>query len=393
MKICAVICEYNPFHLGHRHQLSEMRERGAVIAVMSGSFTQRGDAALISKYERAEAAVACGADLVLELPFPYSASPAERFAAAGVDIVDALGCVDELCFGSESGETLRLVAAAENSMRADFREALAARLAAGHEIPWRAAFAEVYAERFGETVFDGSNDILAVSYIRRLIEKNSAVRPVALRRIGEHYNGGGSEEFLSASSIRGLLARGDLEDALRAVPPAMARKLREAVETGRLAKSRLLYPLFASLMRSGRTANVPDVPEELASRMADAALHARDMEEFLASATTKRYSASRVRRALLYMLLNVSDADIAGVAYTTVLAANARGRELLATMRKTAKIRVVTKPADALIEKENENVARAASLAARADSIWELLCGNPRDGAAMVRERPRIENT
>ena len=124
MKICAVICEYNPFHLGHAYQLAEMQKRGAVIAVMSGSFTQRGDAAVLSKYDRAEIAVRCGADLVLELPFPYSSAPAEIFGGTGVRIAHALGCVDELCFGSETGDISSLVLLTERLQSEDFREAL-----------------------------------------------------------------------------------------------------------------------------------------------------------------------------------------------------------------------------------------------------------------------------
>ena len=100
MKITSVICEYNPFHLGHAYQLSEMkkRENAAVIAVMSGSFTQRGTPAILSKYERAKTALLCGADLVLELPFPFSSARADIFGASGVKILSSLGCVDEICF-------------------------------------------------------------------------------------------------------------------------------------------------------------------------------------------------------------------------------------------------------------------------------------------------------
>ena len=390
--VCAVICEYNPFHLGHAYQLSEMKRRGDVIAVMSGSFTQRGDAALLSKYERARAAVLGGADLVLELPFPYSSSRAERFAAGGVDIVCALGCVDELCFGSETGDLAALEIAAENASSAEFRSALDARLAADHAIPWRTAFADVYAELFGgDAVWRGSNDILALSYMMRLRENASLVRPVALRRIGEAYNGGGMDGFRSASSIRRLLEQGNAEEALAAVPKATAEALRTALDAGHIAYTERLFPLFAALIRTGRTEvldDVPDVTAELACRMMNAARQAQGMEAFLSLAVTKRYSESRVRRALLSALLDVKNTDVSGVNYTTVLAANARGRELLSVMRKTALIDIITKPADYALC--GDAVKRAFSLASRADSIWELLCDAPRDGMAMMREKPRI---
>lgn len=391
-KICAVICEYNPFHLGHAYQLSRMRARGDVIAVMSGSFTQRGDAALLSKYERAHAAVLGGADLVLELPFPYSSARAEVFAAGGVDIVCALGCVDELCFGSETGELAALEAAVENASSAEFRAALNARLEADHALPWRMVFADVYAERFGEdSVWRGSNDILALSYIMRLRENASPIRPVAMRRIGEGYNGGGTDGFRSASSIRRFLRAGNAEAAFAAVPQETADVVRTAIDAGHIAYTERLFPLFAAWIRSGRTEtldDVPDVTAELACRMANAARQARDMEEFLSLTVTRRYSRSRVQRALLSVLLGVKASDFSGACYTTVLAANARGRELLSVMRKTASIAIVTKPADAALR--GDAVRRAFSLSSRADSVWELLCDAPRDGMAMMREKPRI---
>ena len=124
MKIYAVICEYNPFHLGHAYQLSELKRKGAVVCVMSGSFTQRGDASVLSKYDRAELAVRSGADLVLELPFPYSSASAEIFGRAGVRIADALGCVDALCFGSETGDTESLIALSDRLRAENFQNAL-----------------------------------------------------------------------------------------------------------------------------------------------------------------------------------------------------------------------------------------------------------------------------
>lgn len=132
MKISAVICEYNPFHPGHAYHISEVKKNSdAVIAVMSGSFTQRGIPAVISKYERAREAIAGGADLVLELPFPYCAASAEYFARAGVDIAERAGVVLELSFGSESGDAEALMKIAENMNSIAFDRALAEASAEG----------------------------------------------------------------------------------------------------------------------------------------------------------------------------------------------------------------------------------------------------------------------
>ena len=114
-KVAAVICEYNPFHAGHAYRLAQTRSLGAthIVAIMSGSFVQRGEPAMFSKWSRAKCALACGADLVLELPLPWCMSSAEGFARGGVALAHGLGCVDLLSFGSELGETSPLLQAAE----------------------------------------------------------------------------------------------------------------------------------------------------------------------------------------------------------------------------------------------------------------------------------------
>lgn len=388
MKICAVICEYNPFHFGHAYLISEMKKRGAVVAVMSGSFTQRGEPAVISKYERARAALLGGADLVLELPFPYSSSCAERFASAGTDIVSALGCVDELCFGSEAGNIDSLWGAAERTASSAFADAVKSRLSEGHGISYRSTVSEVYKKLYGAELCGGSNDILAISYLARLNQTASSVRPVAVKRIGEAYDGSG-EGLPSASTVRKMLVDGDFDAVSRSVPSFMGEMLRSAAARGGIADGEKLFPIFAGLVRSGREeifGGVPDMTAELSARLRMAALHARDEEELLSMTETKRYSRSRIRRGILYTLLGVKAENLAGACYTTVLAANETGREILSSVRRSARIPVVTKPAD--YRQYGETVRRAFELSARADSIWELLCAAPRDGAAMMREKP-----
>ncbi len=390
MKITSVICEYNPFHMGHAHQLSEMKTRGAIIAVMSGSFTQRGSAAVISKYERAKNAVLCGADLVLELPFPFSAARADIFGAAGVSILSDLGCVDELCFGSETGELTPLMTADKRLSSTEFQTALAEKLSQNRALSHRAAMSEVYAALYGkEEVLTGSNDILALSYLAALREKKSDISPVALRRIGESYNGEGAG-FASATSIRKMLRKDDFDAVKAAVPPETADILADSLEKGEIADEEKLYSLFASLARTRESIinTIPDIPTELAARMIKAAKYAKNAEEFLALSETKLYSRSRIQRGMLYAVLGVKNEDFASVPYTTVLAANAKGREILSHIRKTAKISIITKPADAA--NFGEAVSRAFSLSAKADSIWELLLPSPHSGERMMREHPRM---
>ena len=391
MKICAVICEYNPFHLGHAYQISEMKKRGAVIAIMSGSFTQRGDAAVLSKYDRAEIAVQCGADLVLELPFPYSSAPAEIFGGAGVRIAHALGCVDKLCFGSETGDISSLLLLTDRLQSDGFHEALSAYLEKNHAESYRTAVGKVYRNFYGEDFpTEGSNDILSLSYLSALRTLRSEITPVAIIRKGENYNGGG-EGFASATSLRALIKSRNWERLFQLAPKETAEKLWTASKEGSLADSNRLFPLFAALVRTREQKEISDlydIPHDLAARLWKYGREARSMEEFLSLAVSKNDSPSRVRRAMLTVLMNVKKNDAREVPYTTVLAANETGREILSKLRKTASIPLITKPADA--KRFGENVARAAALSANADAVWELLCDTPRAGNAMMKEKPRM---
>ena len=390
MKLTSVICEYNPFHMGHAYQLSEMKKHGAVVAVMSGSFTQRGTPAVLSKYERAKTAVLCGADLVLELPFPFSSARADLFGAAGVKILSSLGCVEEICFGSETGDIAPLLEAEARLSSPAFQNALAKTLSENRNISHRAAMTAVYRSLYGaDSALTGSNDILALSYLAALREQKSTIKPTTVKRIGETYNGEG-EGFSSATSIREMLKHHDLEAVKRAVPQTSAEILIKSAENSEICDEDRLFSLFALLARTREDLllEIPDIPSELAFRMIKSAKIAKNTEEFLSLAETKLYSRSRIRRGMLYAVIGVKKEDFDKVLYTTVLAANQTGREILSRIRKTAQIPIITKPADAV--NFGEDVSRAFALSARADSVWELLLPAPHSGERMMREHPRM---
>lgn len=390
MNLTSVICEYNPFHMGHAYQLSEMKKEKAVVAVMSGSFTQRGTPAVLSKYERASIAVLCGADLVLELPFPFSSARADIFGAAGVKILSSLGCVEEICFGSETGDIAPLLEVEARLSSPAFQNALAKTLSENRNISHRAAMTAVYRSLYGaDSALTGSNDILALSYLAALREQKSPLKPTTVKRIGEAYNGEG-EGFSSATSIREMLKRHDLEAVKRAVPQKCAEILIKSAKNGEICDEERLFSLFALLARTREDLllEIPDIPSELAFRMIKSAKIAKNTEEFLSLAETKLYSRSRIRRGMLYAAVGVKKEDFDKVLYTTVLAANQTGREILSRIRKTAQIPIITKPADAV--NFGEDVSRAFALSARADSVWELLLPAPHSGERMMREHPRM---
>ena len=214
MRVFGIICEYNPFHRGHKWQIDELRrlageEECAVVCAMSGDFVQRGDFAIERAHARAEAAVYGGADLVLELPLPWAISSAEGFARGGVSILVATGVVDTLVFGSECGNAAKLQRAAKALLRADFPDALREELAKG--LSFAAARESAARALIGEdaAVLREPNDILGVEYCKALLQSGSTIAPLAILRKVVGHNGGAAKGFASASHIRELLTNGE----------------------------------------------------------------------------------------------------------------------------------------------------------------------------------------
>ena len=214
MNICGIVCEYNPFHKGHLFQLEESKyrlgEETVTVGVMSGDYVQRGEAAIFSKFARAEAACRCGVDLVVELPLPWALSSAEGFAAGAVAILSALGCT-HLSFGSESGDLEGLEALAECLLNPLALEAVKKRMAAEPNLSFAAARQLVLEEKVGEQakLIEKPNNILAVEYLKAIYRQNAAMTPITVKRCGSGHDQAGEGELRSASELRQMLRRGE----------------------------------------------------------------------------------------------------------------------------------------------------------------------------------------
>ncbi|MCI8387526.1 MAG: nucleotidyltransferase family protein [Clostridiales bacterium] len=382
MKIIAIICEYNPFHNGHKYQLDELRRRfgadSSIIAIMSGSFVQRGDAALLDKYARAEMAVRCGCDLVLELPAPWSMSSAEFFARGGVEIAAALGIVDVLAFGSENGD---LTALCEVAARLDSDEFAVAFEKAKRRSPDRQVGVlrgEVCRTLFGDEniasdVFGGSNDLLAIEYIRAIKRVNSRVsvhndelplkqvEPYAIKRIGNTYNsdklsiGNNSDnpQYASATAIRRLIFSENTDNVINSIsahiPAPAVDIMKRELEAGRLHRLANLDIVVTAFLRLDwrRMSGKMEVSGGIENRLHSAALRECTVNGIVEAACERRYSRSRLRRALIGSMLGFTMRECEEIPrFASLLAANARGRELLAALRKTASIAILSKPSD-----------------------------------------------
>ncbi len=360
MKTIGIIAEYNPFHKGHEAQLGLLRARFGedctLVAALGGCFTQRGEAALFTKYARAEAAVRCGADLVLELPLPWAASSAEGFARGGVGVLSALGCVDALAFGSECADLGRLEKIAE--LTADGRCDALVREALGEGMGYAAARQKALEALAGEALPElrARNDILGVEYLRALRVQGSRMAPLPLPRFGD---------FPPASALR------QKADFLPDLPEAAAEVFRRETMLGRRAEPERLDAAILARLRSmtdPELAALPGAAEGLENRLKKAALTAGTLDELVSLAATKRYPAARIRRMALAALLGIPAGMEKGLPpYLRVLALNQRGAALLHSASPS--LPVVTKPADGRGE--------VFRLEARACGIYALAFPDP----------------
>lgn len=355
MRVVGIVTEFNPFHNGHALLLERAREAmgedTAVVCCMSGDFVQRGEAAVWSKFARAEAAARCGADLVFELPLPWALSSAEGFARGGVGLLAALGVVDCLCFGSECGETEPLERAAEALLSPALAAELRRELESG--IPFAAArqraLAAVTDEETARLV-ETPNNILAVEYIRAIYELGLDLGFMTVRREGAEHDGQGEGSIRSASELRSRIAAGKscsgfMPDAALAVFEREAERgrgpvLMETLEPMLLARLRMLPDEELS--------RLPDASEGLGNRLRAAVRDEPTLDGVLAAAKSKRYALSRIRRMTMCACLGVREGMAEGVPpYARLLAASERGRELLRRAQDKSRIPIITKAAAA----------------------------------------------
>ncbi len=385
MRIAGVIAEYNPFHNGHAGQLAELRRRGfeAVVTVCSPGVVQRGEPALFPTPVRAGAALAGGADLVLSLPAPYALKSAEGFAAAGVSLLTALGCVDTLCFGAETLTGDHAMEIARLMESEAFTAALRERLAAGLPLAAaRAAAADLLREGAGEALRN-PNDILAVEYCKAILRQKSPLRPLALLRVGAAHDAPLSEPrgqsgAASASALRALCREKGVDALAPFVPAACMALYRAAWERGAVlsgdsfsvaALSRLRAMDAASLRR------VRGVREGLENRLQDAARQACSWIELIDLMKTKRYATARLRRLALNAALGFTEDLPALPPYLHVLGASEAGLAVLRGAKETA--RLPLSHSLRALAKSGEDAARAAAAHAAAEDFTALCLRAP----------------
>ncbi len=353
MKICGVIAEYNPLHLGHVRHLALARQAAqadALIVVMSGPFVQRGEPAIADPLARAQWAVGAGADLVLELPAAYACHGAQLFARGAVGLLDGLNCVESFCFGCETPDLPRLTRAAQ--LLFDEPEAFKACLR--HELDQGAAYPRARQLALEHILGKGftplmseANNVLALEYLQACLHLESRLTPIPIARTGDGYRQREIGSPLpSATGIRAALEAGRMPDGL-------PDPVRHALEKTPGIYPSQMGPLirWALLTASDqRLACLPDMAEGLHLRLKAAARNAVDYAGMLEAAATRRYSQPRIKRAVLHCLLEMNQQDTDMLRrqlplFVRPLAMGEKGSRLLSLIGRSSKLPLLVHPA------------------------------------------------
>ena len=376
MKVAGIIAEFNPFHNGHALLVQKAREAGYthIIAVMSGNFVQRGEPAIFHHSVRTEAALENGVDLVLQLPCVYAMSGAQSFARAGVEILNRLGIVDALVFGSECGDAHLLSETADAIYGDEIKSLLATELEKGISFASARENAlrkinPVYAD-----VIKSPNNILGVEYIAALKKFDSKIKPVTFPRVGAAHDSDETDgNIAGASLIREKITNGNEWEEL--VPP----KAKVVYADADIAD---LYKMENTVLYKMRTvsaeelSNAPDISEGIENRIISAAKQARSLDDLYSFAKTKRYSHARIRRIIWNCLLGITADDLEiSVPYIRITGFNKNGAELIKTAKETAKLPIVSKSAD--FSRLDETAQRVFSLECTAGDIYALCTDKP----------------
>lgn len=363
MKIVGLITEYNPFHNGHLHHINLAKKTtGAdyVVVIMSGNFVQRGAPAIIDKYSRTHMALTCGADLVIELPCVFATSSAEAFASGAVSILNKMGCVDYLCFGSEYGEipVLKKIAEILAYEPIEFKKYLKDYLKEGFPFPiarkkalldYKIDNSITNAEL--EQILSEPNNILAIEYIKAIIRQNSTIEPVTIKRIVSGYHDTSiCDTICSASAIRNTLLNNGVDSFKNQVPESvfdiLAKEYNKTFpiylnDFSSILKYRLIFKNIHP-----NTCYL-DVSDSLANTIANHINQFKNIEDFANLLKSKQYTLTRITRSLLHILLNIEkDSADESALYIRILGFKKSSSQLLTIIKENTSIPIISKLAD-----------------------------------------------
>lgn len=358
--VLGIIAEYNPFHNGHLYHILESKKLAKTdytVVVMSGNFVQRGDTSLVDKWIKAEMALNCGADLILELPTIYSISSAENFAEGSIKLLDSLGIIDVFSFGNEHCDISVLddIANVLYKEPKEYSNLLSRELQKGLSFPKareNALMLYLNNIRRYANVLSSSNNILGIEYLKALKRTKGFMQPLAINRYGTSYNSTSiNNGFASATAIRELVKKRDFIEVAKAMPNSSFNLLKDCVFKGKYVpdiskfEKEILYKFRTMSIQDIN--NLPDVNEGLDAVLKKAANSCNTLKEFFNIAKTRRFTQTRLQRVCLYALLDITKKDMLiskrNSPYVRVLGFNKKGKELVSEIhRLNPKLPIVT---------------------------------------------------
>ena len=372
MSVLGIVAEYNPFHNGHMYHLNESKKlvnADYTVCVMSGNFMQRGDAAIVDKWSRTDMALANGVDLVIELPAVYSISSAENFAYGSMSILDKLGLVDYVSFGSEVGdlEILNSIAEILCTEPKEYVSLLNHELAKGVSFPKareKALLMYLNDIRKYANVLSNPNNILGIEYLKALKKLKSNMEPITIKRKNADYNSTSIVNgFASSTAIRKIIKKPDVLS--KAVPEETFSIIQDKIKHGQIVQGlatyekEIIYKLRTAPLEY--IADLPDVSEGLEHAIKNAANSCNNILDLISFVKSKRYTQTRIQRILLYALLDITKQDMElskkGIPYIRVLGMNEKGKQLVSKMASNKKLNIITSPKK-FMDSNNNKIAK-----------------------------------
>ena len=335
MKICAIICEYNPFHNGHLYQINQAKRvsnADALLCLMSGNFVQRGEAAIFEKHVRAKHAIAAGADIVLELPTVFATSNAELFAKGAIHILSSIPAVSSLCFGCETANKEQFLNAARLLNEEPKEISLTIKNALAMGTSYAKARALAWAKYISTDLLSSPNNILGIEYTKAILKKDATLDILPIQRLGGEYNDVAlNKEYSSASAIRTALVNG--KSILKDVPAFVLKDLNKVC----ISNLETLEKYALLSRKTSEIAQICDCTEGLENALKKAAESETSIIETLTSA---RYTSSRIRRIALQNLLKIDksliEQSLQTPLYCRVLAAKKERTDILAALSESS---------------------------------------------------------
>ena len=376
MSVIGIVCEFNPFHKGHKYLIDSVKKQGdTIVCVMSGNFVQRGEPALFSKEARVKAALLNGADIVLELPFIYATASAEIFAYNAVKILNDFGC-EKLAFGTENADIESLEKAVNIFEKSDFDVKIKKYLEDGISYP--AARQQAFDEYNMDFDISTPNNILALEYLKAIKKLDSEMIIMPINRIGAGYNDiKDIDGIASATHIRQLIKKA--EDFTEFIPENTIEIYNEEIKDGRCVSENKYNFAAVSLLRSKLNedlSGIANMAEGLENRIKSAIKDSISLEEIYDKSKTKRFTHSRIRRAVLSLTLGVTADDFKiSVPYCRLLGFNKNSAEVIGTLAQNSKIPFVASYSD-ILNIKSANAEKVFALEKKTGDFYSLIMQN-----------------